>query len=224
MKLNASGRKSLHVQQPMQEWQMIVALLLTIALAPLSCIAGEQPSAFKNMKVIELRNGPNEIDIDGDGVKDVIFIAWRENYNAHGFDMFTFYRRDKESTRAEGKWSLVPFFNDKGVPDKTSYSTVMGADCVLSDIRVVRPASSKMAPVTIVIGVRDFGNSYADEAPVKFLLYTLKRNKEGIAGEPPNYFQHAKVIVGQKNYCDINEAFEKELGLGWYRGDREKEW
>jgi hypothetical protein len=28
---------------------------------------------------------------------------------------------------------------------------------------------------------------------------------------------HAMTIQGQNKFCDINEAFQKELGLGWYR-------
>lgn len=202
---------------------LVIALVILLAATSAISAAPEQANAFKGFEVIALRNGSNEIDINGDGLKDLIFIAWRENYNAHGFDMFTFYLQVTSDIRPKEKWYLVPFFDEKGVPNKTSLTTAMGADCVLSDIRVIRPVSPKNAPVTVVIGTRDFGESYADEASVKFLVYELRHTEEGLPGEPPYYFQQSKTIPGQGKYCDINKAFQKELGLGWYRTDREKE-
>ncbi|MDD5543021.1 MAG: hypothetical protein PHX83_07575 [Acidobacteriia bacterium] len=210
---------------PKPRWRLVIALVILLATISANSAAPEQTKAFKGFEVIPLRNGPNEIDINGDGLKDLIFIAWRENYNAHGFDIITFYLQVKSDHDIQPKeeWYLVPFFDEGGVPDKTSLKTEMGADCILSDIRVIRPVSPKKGPVTIVVGIRDLGESYADEASIKFLVYELRYTKEGIPGKPPYYFQQSKTIPGQEKYCDINNAFQRELGLGWYRTDRKKE-
>ena len=204
-------------------WPLGIALaVLTMTCAPAFALP-DQSKEFKNFKVIGLKNGPNTVDINGDGSDDLIFIAWRENYNAHGFDIFTFYIKFTSDINPKESWHLVPFFNSKGVPDKLSLTTAMGADCMLSDVRVVRSGSDRKAPVAVVIGVRELGNSYADDASVQFLVYELKSNKDEIPGEPPFYFEHVKTIQAKRKYCDINEAFEKELGLGWYRTDRTKQ-
>jgi len=198
---------------------MIIGLTLSLAAGLWPVMAEGQAKPFTRMQVITLQNGPNQVDIDGDGQTDLIFIAWRENYNAHGFDMVTFYVLYKDAWQARQQWYLIPFFDEKGVPRETSYRTTMGADCVLSDLRVLRPVSPANAPVTVIIGDRDFGASYADVALVKFRVYRLAHNKEGLPGEPPYYFKLERTLRGHKKYCDINEAFRKELGLGSYRQD-----
>jgi len=194
-----------------------MVLILTIGFSLHISLAQNPSEEFEAYKVLSLKNGPNEIDLNGDGIKDLVFVAWRENYNAHGFDLLTFYLNASD-LRYEGErkeqWLLIPFFNEKGVQDMTSYSSEMGADCILSDIRILRSKASDRAPVMVVIGAREFGKSYADSASVKFIVFELRHNKEGMSGAPPFYFQKTRIIPGKKKYCDINEAFQKELGLG----------
>ena len=59
----------------------------------------------------------------------LFLLLWRENFNAHGFDIITFYVR-VESVVPSDHWQLVPFFDERGVPEKSSYTTEMGADCI----------------------------------------------------------------------------------------------
>lgn len=168
------------------------------------------------MEVIHLVNGPNQVDLNGDGKKDLIFVAWRGNYNAHGYSLFTFYMHFPNENEPEKQWHLVSFFDKSGVPKKDAISTEEGADCFLQDIRVLRSTSQKNLPVIVIIGTREFGESYADAAPVKFVVFELKHNREGIPGEPPFYFKPKRTIKGKKKYCDINVAFSEELWIGDY--------
>jgi hypothetical protein len=39
------------------------------------------------------------------------------------------------------------------------------------------------------------------------------KNKDGRFGWPEYYFLRNQTIEGKEKYCDINRAFEKELGL-----------
>ncbi len=203
-------------------WLLFITLVILITSSSAVSAVPDQAKALKGFEVIGLRNGINEIDINGDGLKDLIVVGWRDNLNAHGFDIVTFYMQFKMDIGPKDKWHLVPFVPESGVTDKNYFTTSMGADCILSDIRVIRPRSPKKAPVTIIIGVRDFGESYADKASVTFVVYELRYNKEGNPGTPLFYFQKTKTIPGKGKYCDINDAFQKELGLGWYRTDKEK--
>jgi|SRR5262245_15085485 len=164
--------------------------------------------AFSGWTSILLKNGPNELDIDGDGRQDLVFVAWRDNANAHGYGLVTFYRHGFD----EEPWELVPFFGTKP-SGEDSFHTVQGADCQLRGIAVARRASSASEPVTVIVGDRDFGRSFDDSASVTFVVYRVAKNADNTAGWPPVYFEPERTITSKSTYCDVNEAFESELGI-----------
>jgi len=192
--------------------------LLTISsgvLAALALAAGiyvlplvQDPQDFSTWATVPLRNGPNEIDIDGDGHQDLVFVAWRDNANAHGYDRVTFYWRNSD----DQNWQIVPFDDRSGQPGEDSFRTNQGADCRLRGIAIVRKPSPPGEAVTAVVGERDFGQSYADAANVKFGVYRIARN-DGVPGWPRVYFQRDRTIEAKSKYCDVNEAFASELGI-----------
>src|SRR5438034_224014 len=146
------------------------------------------------MTVLAIVNGPNEIDLDGDGRKDLVFSARRKNFNAHAYSHITFYRA---TGGTNPRWELVPFFDRKDVPTVDSFRTVEGADCILRDLRVLRPSSRPDAPVIVVTGEREPGQSFADSVP----------------GTPEVFFRAVRTIDSTAKHCDIGEAFAAELGL-----------
>jgi hypothetical protein len=172
------------------------------------------------MTVVPLANGPNEVDLDGNGEKDLVFVGRYENYNAHSSSLFTFYMHYRDQYQPELRWNVVPFFDRKG-GSRVDITTQEGADCILRDIRVLFSASEKNKPVTVIIGQREFGNSFADSASVKFIVYELLRG--GLPGFPPLYFQEKQTIKVKTKYCDINDAFAKELGITEYIKGRKPE-
>jgi carbapenem resistance CarG-like protein len=192
----------------------IFALALVFPLSNPSAVerSGDR-NTFDDMSVVELSNGPNYIDLNGDGIDDLIFVGRYQNHNAHSYDRFTVYvlYSDKYLPR---KWYLVPFFNEKGVPREDSLATSEGADCMLRDIRLLTPRSQRVAPVTIILGARDLRESYLESEKVRFVVYRLKKD---IEVWPPFYFQVERTIQGKAMHCDINEAFASELGIGDYR-------
>jgi hypothetical protein len=166
------------------------------------------------MALVPLANGPNEVDIDGDGEKDLVFVGRWENYNAHSSNEFAFYAHYRDQYLPELKWYVVPFFDKRGAL-QIDLRTQEGADCILRDIRILSPASENNRPVTVIVGTRDFGKSFADSASVRFIVYELMRG--GVPGFPPLYFQEKQTIKVKTKYCDINAAFLKELGINDYR-------
>ncbi len=190
-------------------------LLLAAALgAGPGAAAPERPAA--PAAVIPLRNGVNRVDILGDGHPAIVFVAWRENYNAHGYSTATFYVREAVADRdsaADSTWLLVPFSG--GPRDGNDYyRTFEGADCTLNDIRLLQPPGR---PFQVVIADRAFGKTFVDTEAVRFDFYDLSRNEEGIVGWPPYYFQHTRTVKAKRPYCDVDDAFDQELGLG-HRG------
>jgi hypothetical protein len=190
------------------------AALLALLMAPAGGIPGEvwsaqTPQMFSTWETIPLRNGPNDIDIDGDGRMDVVFVAARDNANAHGYDLVTFYRRGNGRGPT---WQVVPFDGANGQPDLDSFRTHQGADCRLRGIAVVRKPAPAGGAITVVVGERDFGQSYADTARVTFVVYRVARTDEGTPGSAL-HFQAERTIEARSKYCDVNEAFATELGI-----------
>jgi hypothetical protein len=186
---------------------------LAIGIQGRGLIRAQAPRTFSTWATVPLRNGPNDIDIDGDGRPDLVFVAWRDNSNAHGYERVSFYRRGNTD---DPKWQVVPFEGmDNGLsgqPDADSFRTNQGADCMLRGMAVVRKPSAG-EPITVVVGERDFGQSYADAANVKFVVYSITRNDKSIPGWPAVYFQRDRTIEAKSKHCDVNEAFASELGI-----------
>jgi len=174
-------------------------------------LASAQKERLSEMKVVRLTNGSNVVDLDGDKRPDLIVMAWLENNNAHGYNLFTFYIQNQANT--QHPLNLVVFADSSGVASD-GFRTSQGADCVLSDLRLLQP---RMGPDLLVIGRRDFGESYADSLPVTFTVYRLGIQDEGIPGVPPFQFVPERTIRSRARFCDVNDAFRAELGLA---GDR----
>lgn len=187
---------------------------LVVLLLPTLPLAGAQTAAppardFRKSTIVEIRNGPNQVDIDADGRTDLVVVAYRENYNAHGFDYVTLYRLTDE----EPAWQLVPFYDKDDKPAMTSFSTNDGADCRLRDLRLVRPAPVSSSPVAVIVAERAFGDSFITPGIVTFTVFRAVRNADHDIGAPAFYFRAAETFTSQVPYCDVGEAFEKDLGI-----------
>ena len=60
----------------------------------------------------------------------------------------------------------------------------------------------------------DEGLWCADTADVTFTYFSLKHNSAFDIGRPPYYFESTTSLKAKKQYCDVDEAFRQELGLG----------
>jgi hypothetical protein len=83
--------------------------------------------------------------------------------------------------------------------------TTNGADCVLADGRLVTIAGVR-APL-LVWAERTTGQSFADEQPVTFTIYRLTNDDL----EDRRVFRKVKSLTTSAKYCDVGEAFGKEL-------------
>jgi carbapenem resistance CarG-like protein len=174
-------------------------------------------SSLAKMQVVQLSDGINHIDLNADGIPDVVVLAWRDNGNAHGFDVFTFYLAHSAHPPIMRAWLAVPL-SDSASNENEFYRTTMGADCILSDIRLLRSTKPK-DPVQLVTADREFGETYVDSMPVTFTVYRFVTDTEHVPSAP-YYFQAVRTVRSHGKYCDVTEAFDQELGLGPYRDIR----
>ncbi|MEP6621903.1 MAG: hypothetical protein ABJE47_21450 [bacterium] len=198
-------------------------MLRQLLMAPLVLLAySGYPAALRTTNsggrppaaVISLRNGKNDVDLLGNRTKGEVFVARRSNYNAHGHSSVAFYVFGKSDLGdSKGEWQVVPFFAGPrdGESSRELIGTSEGADCILSDIRLLR---HEHAPVEVVIANRALDKSYADPAAVTFDYYTLTFNESGAVGWPTYYFKYSRTTRAGRPYCDVNDAFQRELGLG----------
>ncbi|HEY8027674.1 MAG TPA: hypothetical protein VIF60_24250 [Burkholderiaceae bacterium] len=184
----------------------IFALLFVALLGSASASADEQSTS----RVVKIANGITQVDFTGEGVADMVVSGHRESYNAHSFDVVSFYVPDRHDTSASAPWDVVPVMTKGG--EKWQVTVSGGADCVLHDFRLL--AARGKEPATLIMADRDFGNSFADTAKVTFTFYSLVHNLDGIPGYPPYSFEQAGTVVAKRPYCDVEQAFDGELGIG----------
>jgi hypothetical protein len=175
-------------------------------------------------KVVDLAYGVNLVDFGPIGTRGTVVLGWRENFNAHGFGVATFYLTGlKGQTRGFQTGTmlgLVTIWDDaKNSKEPLTVMTSGGADCVLHDFRLLVPSQHK--PSLLILADRMMGDSYFEENSVGFKVYVLKQNADQVAGSPTNYFELIDQFVANRKYCDVEKAFHDELGVGDYR-DRAK--
>jgi hypothetical protein len=183
---------------------LVVVLCLTI-------IDTAYPENSITGSLVKVKYGITKADLSGQGLNAMIVLARRENFNAHGFDVLTMYIEDSSVDRFS--WHIIPVFRDE--KEELEITIGGGADCLLHDFRLLRNTQSHSTQ--LIIARREMGESYIDEKNVMFEYYELKKNTEKEVGSPLYYFVKIGSIKSKKKYCDVGDAFKKELGLGGYR-------
>ena len=166
------------------------------------------PADAPTGKLVHIPNGISTIDFTGDGQPDVVVSAHRDNFNAQGFDVVTFYTQvnDEEHSR---QLQSIPIF--RAGKESREVTVSGGAACLLHDFRLL--AGAKPDSAMLVLADRKFGDSYIAERKVTFTYLELRKNAEGIPGRPAYSFTQTRVTTSVAKYCDVGEAFKNELHL-----------
>jgi hypothetical protein len=153
----------------------------------------------------QIANGITKIRLTADGAKAMAVKGHRENFNAHSFEVVSFY------VLVDGSWNLVPLFGKNMEKERYELTISGGADCVLHDFRLLQPAAGKNA--RLVLADREFGDTFADSMPVSFTIYELKKGAEQLPGMPNYWFEAVSTKKSSQPFCDVGEAFKSELKL-----------
>lgn len=186
-------------------------LLVGLALALVTSYAGALD--LGTYKVAKVAYGVNDVDFGPPGTHGTVVFGWRENFNAHGFGVATFYLNAPKGTvsgfQRENMLGLVSLWNAQ--KEQLTVKTSGGADCVLHDFRLL--ISNEHKPSLLVLADRKMGETFVDEESVTFKTYTLKQNKEQMPGPPTYYFDLMEQRTAKRKYCDVEKALRDELDL-----------
>ena len=162
---------------------------------------------------IALHNGANRFDLLSDDAPAQAFVAYRGNFNAHGYHTVAIYLWAPSDADTTKQWLIVPRFGGPfdGDTGRDMFATSEGADCTLGDLRVVQ---HRGAPAEVILARRELGPSFADSATTYFDFYRLTENKDDVPGWPLWYFAFVRSDTARHAYCDVNIAFDQELHLG----------
>lgn len=169
---------------------------------PVACLLLLAPAFAHAAAPVALKNGMNRVDFTGDGHADLVVVAHRENFNAHGFEVVSFHVEDGDTLLQ------VPLFDGD---DERQFATVSGgADCTLHDLRLLPGQAGE--PMTLIVADRALGDSYADPNIVTFTWYALRTNAESDIGYPQFRFERTRSTQATKRFCDVGDAFDATFG------------
>lgn len=178
-------------------------------LIMLNCFANG--SDIINIK--NITNGINYIDLNNDGVKDLVLKGHYHNISAHDYDTFSFYINYK-------------IYNDtyqivKTTPEEFIITNQNGADCQLKTIKIVNIDNKNK----ILVVSREFGASYTDYQTVNFSIFNI-----GFDDISRTFsLEQEKTYQTTQKYCDVNEAIKNEFsrtlnnsGIIWKKFNKKK--
>ena len=135
--------------------------------APLSNVISEEVEENSSSNIIFLKNGINKIDLNADGVQDMVVSGHRNNSTAHDFNYYTFYVFDKDFKKNYTQpWNIVEILGN----EKYNIKSDEGADGKLLDVFFLKNAKGQNQ---LILAEREFGESFADSGKVKFSYYDL---------------------------------------------------
>lgn len=175
---------------------------------------GKTDNKKVDFQVISFKNGPNDTDLNSDGIQDMVVKSFRNNGTSpHSYNVYDFFINKPASQYTEKEWVIVQIDKDKNDKDAINIeydndvSTSEGAEVVLKDVRVIKTKDKRCL---LVIAKRDFGESYVSEETVNFDIYEMRENTTG-DNDPDYYFNYLESIKAKNKYVDVNEAMDKEL-------------
>lgn len=165
---------------------------------------------FANLAPIALRSGVNAVsDFAPDGRPAQIVLGWRDNGNAHGYDVLLILMRPAASE----PWNVVAVETERGEPpaDLVADDPHMGDD-VVKAVRLVKGTMDKRPATLLLTATRQWKETIPEPALVTFRVYRLTENKAG-AGMTRDYFALVQTTTSATKFCNAEIALAKNFGL-----------
>lgn len=161
-------------------------------------------------EAITLNYGANYIDINNDGLEDLIVKMRHENGNAHSYDTYVI------AINTGHAYQTVPL----GFPNEVKIQTVEGAGCVVETSNGISHLVDFEFNLTsdnnfeIKRYERPQGSGYGDIKPITITSYNLvdevKEYGALTVGVPQFYMKEINREITEKEYCHVYEVLSSQ--------------
>lgn len=186
---------------------MRYALAASLLLASTFCAPAATPK-LSDIHPIALSSGVNRIPrLAPDGRDGLIVLGWRDNGNAHGYDLALVLLQDKA-----GPYSVVRVDRpDAGVwSDGITDDPHTGEDMV-SSFRFARGHVDGRPATLLLVATRDPGASIPDPTRVRLDVYVLAHEPD--VGTTPDHFRLLTSDRSDEAYCNADRALSRRFDL-----------
>lgn len=154
----------------------------------------------KESSKVTLKEGINTLDINGDGINDLVVYSKFENNTSHPNQTMTIFITDRK-----GRYHIVPVANDTGF---TWSDFILSA----STIKIADYALYKKQKGYFIVSARKisggkYGDDMSDDLPVKFTRYDMNTGQDS-PGVPLYSWEYKSAYISAEKYPDIDEAFK----------------
>ena len=195
---------------------MIKPFLLLTALGCISAPvqAGGLGREMGDIQTISVHAGINVISsLAPNGRDGMIVKGWRDNGNAHGFNVYEVLIKSSSSNGSGANWEVAPLFDAAGSEHLVQTDTPHTGE---DPVRSISFAKTRNAETLMVIAQREITKtmSPADASPTKIQVYHLVAKTKGADMGHPNYFfVLLNEWVSNRSYCSADVALFMEVGI-----------
>lgn len=148
---------------------------------------------------VTLKDGTNLLDINGDGVDDLIVYSQFENNTSHPNNTMTIFMIDPK-----GKHHILPVANDIGF---TWSDFILSASTIkISDYALYKKTDGYYIVSAHKLTGGEHGEDVSDDLPVKFTRYDINSYQDA-PGVPPYFWEYRGAYITKEKYHDIDDAF-----------------
>ena len=190
----------------------LLAALLTVAIASPAAAAEQPKHHFTDLAPIPLKPGPNTIaHFAPDGRGAIVTLGWRENGNAHGYDLYlVLMEGNSGASEVVGFDTLTP--DGGGFEDTIRDDPHTGEDVVRS-VRFVRGKIDGQPGTFVFVAERGLDPEEGIPGPslVDYIVFKLVPG-EGV-GTTSDMFEPVEKLQSTTKFCHAEKALLKQYGL-----------
>ncbi len=150
-------------------------------------------------EILELTYGVNRLDVNADGIPDMILRTRRDNFTAHSFDRYTILvtlpNRDHPASIYD-----VPI----GTGPKSDFHTTEGADCLRTGYTFERDSNGILVVTRYMLEEGD--RFYCEPTPLTVTTYKLTSGTDELIA--PYYMKQTGERIVRKTYEDVSGLVE----------------
>ena len=176
---------------------------------------------FHPEEMVKIVNGPNWIDMNGDGHLDLVMKSrvsiWGTSHSYSVYSFFIYTENNVTNPEIyETNWSSINIIDNDaskyGYGENTK-QTYEGAECIITDYRIAMARINNKISAWLIMAQRDLGEGFWDQQPYMFTFFKLENDEDPQNGYERLAFIKKGTSTTTNKDCGANEAFFHEFGF-----------